>query len=496
MAQAQTYTINVTDNSGNVAGTLSYSYSYQSTCDGGFAEQWSGMTYTATDGTASAANFGITYLSDAGCGIVGGWDSNGNGSTNGNSNSVSTPVGNCTLTFSADQFDSGGQAYISCPQPYQGFVNPKYVVVGVTYAPPGSSSYVQYGNTISVGNTTDISSSFSNDVGFSISVNSQIQGWTAGVDGSAGVTATSSTDYTQESNSATTTTLTKSTTVSYQTPGTPTMSPVNNDYDYIWLWLNPEILLSYTPAVSNGPAAIKWNGYGFDPSDPAGTNGPDVFPVQVGCLNGHFSCPSELTWAYGAPITGSYVSYGTLARAWVSGQTWPNGEMPNLTFSDICQILTDDPLAESPVDCPNTRYTGFAGNPETTPDGRYTIDPSPPNPIPYTDGSLATSYDLQQINTQAVANGSKNIIKQAFGLEESFGGHIFGIGVTTVLNESDTLTWTNSRLETITTTTTLNDALIVTGPPDGSGYSGPTQFIAYQDNLFGTFVFVPIPAGQ
>jgi hypothetical protein len=37
----------------------------------------------------------------------------------------------------------------------------------------------------------------------------------------------------------------------------------------------------------------------------------------------------------------------------------------------------------------------------------------------------------------------------------------------------------------------LTNALSVTGPPDGSNYDGPTQFLAYQDNTFGTFVFVP-----
>ena len=27
----------------------------------------------------------------------------------------------------------------------------------------------------------------------------------------------------------------------------------------------------------------------FDPTDPAGTGGPDVYPVQIGYLNGHFA---------------------------------------------------------------------------------------------------------------------------------------------------------------------------------------------------------------
>lgn len=56
------------------------------------------------------------------------------------------------------------------PPPVQGLLYPKYVVVGVTYAPPGPSSYVQYTGTTSIGSTTTISSSFANDAGFSVSV--------------------------------------------------------------------------------------------------------------------------------------------------------------------------------------------------------------------------------------------------------------------------------------------------------------------------------------
>jgi hypothetical protein len=42
-----------------------------------------------------------------------------------------------------------------------GFVNPKYLVVGVWYAPPGSQSNACYGSNTVVGNSTSVSSSFS-----------------------------------------------------------------------------------------------------------------------------------------------------------------------------------------------------------------------------------------------------------------------------------------------------------------------------------------------
>jgi hypothetical protein len=61
------------------------------------------------------------------------------------------------------------------------------------------------------------------------------------------------------------------------------------------------------------------------------------------------------------------------------------------------------------------------------------------------------------------------------------------------MTESLTLTWTYSWLDTLTTTTTLTNQLSIKGPPDPPpAYTGPIEFVAYQDNLFGTFAFVPI----
>ena len=78
---------------------------------------------------------------------------------------------------SAKEFSTDGAYYMtatggngSASAAAMGFINPKYVVVGVTYAPPGSSSSVQYTNTTSVGSTTTISNSFTSGVGFSVSV--------------------------------------------------------------------------------------------------------------------------------------------------------------------------------------------------------------------------------------------------------------------------------------------------------------------------------------
>jgi hypothetical protein len=366
--------------------------------------------------------------------------------------------------------------------------------VGVTYAPPGPSSYVQYTGTTSLGNTTTIASSFSNAVGFSVSVKGSISGWGAG----GSVTGTSSTDYTQGSSSSSTTTFNKTTSLSYKSYGTGNaFSPVDSDYDTIWLWLNPVVLLTYTPKTSSTPASMQWNGYGYDTNDPAGTQQPDVFPVLMGWLNGDFGDDPSID--------------AVLDRSWASaanGYVWGSGQGPGLTGlgsdtagTDVANIIAADPLT-------NINYSGFDGEPSTTPDGRFTIVtlPKDPNPIPYEQagpgngGGTASIYDVDQMNTQSVAQGTSSSTKQAFSMEEVFSDKPFGIGVTATLTESNTLTWTNSWLNTLTTTTTLTQALSITPPgcPADPGpcdplYNGPVQFDVYQDNEFGTFAFYPIP---
>lgn len=365
-----------------------------------------------------------------------------------------------------------------------GYINPKYVIVGVTYAPPGPQSYISYSGTTAVGNTTTISSSFSAGVGFSVSVKASINAWGTG----GAITGSESTNYTQQSNTSNTTTIIKSTSVTHQTTGTGSaFSPVNSDYDIIWLWLNPVVLLTYTPANGSGPASMIWNGYGYDPSDPSGRYQMDIYPVAVGWLNGHFGDDPSID--------------AVLARSWVSSQTWATGEGPGLTSADKANIIAADPLT-------NPNYTQLEQHPYTTSDGRFTLMDTPtgtPNPIPYVIASpgngagITTAYDVTQTDNQSQAQGASNSFNQAFGLQETFGGTLFGTGITTTLNQSQILTWKSSYLNTLTTTTTLNKGLSVTGPPCPApypgpcnpSYSGPGQFLVYQDNLYGTFVFYP-----
>jgi hypothetical protein len=78
-------------------------------------------------------------------------------------------------------------------------------------------------------------------------------------------------------------------------------------------------------------------------------------------------------------------------------------------------------------------------------------------------------------------------------VSEEFNANFSGFWKSTVnMKESQTLTWDYAWLDTLTQSTTLTDALSITGPPDPPPtYYGPVQFVVYQDNMFGTYVFIP-----
>ena len=381
-----------------------------------------------------------------------------------------------TMTPSGPTLTGGTDA----PAPIPGFINPKYIIVGVTYAPPGNQSTVTYLNSKLVGNTTDISHSFADTTTLSISIQAGIKGWQASpVDATAHVTVGETTAYTQGSSDSSTVTISKTTAQSDLTRG-PANSfvGIDHDYDIIWLWLNPLLMMSYDP---NNPRAMTWNGYGFDPDDQPDV---DVFPVFVGWLNGDFAVPPNVA--------------AVLARTWAAGQVWPAGQGPGLTGpglgTDFDQIVRADPFWQctpSPTNCPtNVDLTRF-----TISDNQNMVYEQPPpggQPITQT-------YTLSYVNTSSQGHSTSSSFSQEFSSEQEFGGHIFGIGVTTTIKEANKMQWDSKEQKTITNTSTDEATASLTGPTcTVSGntcnplYDGPVEFSVYQDNQYGTFMFFPV----
>ncbi len=380
----------------------------------------------------------------------------------------------------------------------QGLLYPKYLVVGVTYAPPGANSYVQYTNTTSVGTTSTNQSSFSNTLGYSIQVQASI-GISAGetlADGGVQLTATQSTDYTQTQNSSTSVTFNKSVSIADKAAGYPTtnspdgpLSPaLPNDYDVIWLWLNPELVFTAFPAGNGVPAAVQWNGYAYDPSD---TAGPDIYPVQAGCLNGDFSdsyCATQQgvlnrSWVQGrmSPTTGASVTAAGCPNGTQSPSICPNTE-------DAYNILSADPLASNPG---GSAYTLFNSSPlpVTTSDGRFTQYPFPPNPVFYESGQTL-GYTVTQMNTQQQSQGGSSQVKVTVSVsEQAETGFLSLFSEKTTWTESDTVSTTNTWLTTLNQQQTVQNAFSISGSNPPNYVDG--EFIVYQDNQYGTFLCVP-----
>lgn len=462
-------------------GTLTYQYTTtQSTCFNGVIvpyTRWDfgSFVYTSSTGVQSSPSGSAEFTQSPG-----GSNCPPNGAM---PNPLVLNVTGGTVNFTAQSGGGGSATFV--PGWQTAYLSPRYVIVGLTYAPPGSSSNVSYENTTFVGNTTALSQSFQSGLSFSVSVSQTFGAWepVTGANVGAKVTASETTSYTQKSDSSSSVTLSKESSVKYLTTGTgDAFAPVNHDYDIIRLWLNPQVIFSVNASDST---LLRWDGYGYDRDDPAGSAGPDVIGIKVGCLNGHFSCPAENL---------------ALSRTWVSPTiTWPAGEGPGLTAADKAAILQIDVFTTG-------SYSLLNALPNTSSDGRFTQVPYPPNPVGYLQagpgngGGQTLLYDTKYVNSSQVAQGASSTFSQSFGLEEEFHGGIFGLGMSLDLKQSNTLTWTHSWETTLNTSLTLIDALSVTGPgcpqpvsPCDPTYVGPGQFIVYQDNLYGTFLFFPVP---
>jgi hypothetical protein len=391
---------------------------------------------------------------------------------------VSNFPGQFPTSFTVVPFSATLTGGTDAPAPIPGFINPKYIIVGVTYAPPGNQSTVTYQNSKLVGSTIDISHTFTNTTTVSVSVSIGIKGWSAGVTGAGKVVAGETTALSQSTTDSSSVTISKTTAQSDLTRG-PASSfvGIDHDYDVIWLWLNPLLTMNYDP---HNPNTVTWTGYGFDPDDQPEV---DILPVFVGWLNGDIPIPANVA--------------GVLARTWAAGQPWPAGQGPGLTGpganTDFAQILLADPFGQctpSPATCPTsvdlTRYT-LSNN------QNMVYEQAPPGGQP-----LTQTYTLTYINTSSQGHGTTSSFSQEFTLEENFGIGLFG-GITTDIKESNKSQWDTKEQKTITNTSNDQSAASITGPTcTVSGntcnpiYDGPVEFGVYQDNQYGTFMFFPV----
>ena len=357
--------------------------------------------------------------------------------------------------------------------PESGSVGLKYVVLSVTYAPPGSSSTATYSNSTLFGSTLALSSSFKN----STTISTVLESSPFSIPGISLLnSSTISSSFEEQVDSTLSIALMDETTESFIVRG-PLSSAVgvDHDEDVIWLWLNPA--LTFQMPASN---VIQWSSVGFDNRDP--TNDIDIFPIRVKFLNGHAPIPQEIQ--------------NVLSRSWVCvGSNDPQcgpglADDPGLTQADFVQILKADPFTD-----PTYVIDVLPGTSCTT-DQRFCLainhsfayPPPPPGGQPITQNFTETRTAVAKEEASASISITAGITSQKFDVT-----HTFLADFLDTLQVANTLTLTN-KIDLLNSQQALQtSAFSITGPTTADNYTGPVELDVFQDNVYGTFMFGAIP---
>jgi hypothetical protein len=388
-------------------------------------------------------------------------------------------LGSHNATWGCGGGTAGGNSFTVVPKTVTGYINPKYMIVGVTYAPPGPSSSVSYLNSTIVSTTNSVSNTFTNAFMTSLTTAAManLKGW------QAGISTTISSGFTQTSTSSNSLELDESVSRSYSTSGAANpYTGINHDYDIVWVWLNPVELFTLNQDAAGHLLSLQWNGHGVSTLDQPS---PDIYPMYVGWLNGDIA----MTPSQAAPIR----------RTWAAGELWPTGKGPGLTGpgagTEFETIAKADPYWQCtphPTLCPAT--------PDAT---RYTLTPNNPDllylqaPVGGTPITQVYTDSYTTIATQAQGGSYEATV--GFAFEKTFGGSIFGNGFKSTLKVSDQISEKNTWDHKLATTNTSTATITMTGPPCvvvgntcNPVYNKSTQFDLYEDSLYGTFFLNPV----
>jgi hypothetical protein len=357
-----------------------------------------------------------------------------------------------------------------------GTMYPKYVILNVVYAPPGSHSSIDYSNSTLVGSSATYTSSFMDmsQQSYSVGLTSGTIFGIFGNEPDISVTGTRTNSFTQETDSTSSITVNKKTSFD-NIIGGPSSDFVGVDHtqDQVYIWLNPTLLF----AVYDNSAAVQFGGYSFDLNDPVSVDGNlDIVHLSVAELQN----PSLID-----PATKT-----SLARTWA--QKLSDGSSPGLTNADLLEIAKADPFSNS-----SYKPVFTAASAPCSTDGRFCDVTSVGQPIQYMQnpgGSPSMqkfSQGYQKIATQG--QGFKDTHSVGYSLDVMLKNGFLGI-FNLDFKASTTLTWVNGYSSTSTNTTGQTASVSVTGPsctgnPCNPVYKGPTLFNTYEDTVYRTFMF-------
>lgn len=316
------------------------------------------------------------------------------------------------------------------PKLHQGAVTPKYLVLTVIYAPPGtngghSSSSVSYSAGSTTGTTTSASQSFKQANSLSL----EASGGFLGNGGGAGL----SFDWSHSSTDTQSLDIKKSTTSTINRTG-PSQDGINHDEDAIYLLLNPTINLDLSSS------SARWA--------LANTRSPIQY-VYVGWLNGHVKMPTNISSAL---------------------------SMAGISPSDYKDILARDPLANGSNTLDSARFVPI----NTT----FPYEP----PYASTDPVPTITTNITDSSTQTVGSEVDDTYK--VGLSVSTSGNYLDFAKAS-LKDTASWEWTNKSSISNSTGTVQTASVTVGGP--AFGYTGPTLMELYIDTIYHTFAFAVVP---
>jgi sugar lactone lactonase YvrE len=380
------------------------------------------------------------------------------------------------------------------PTPISGYINPKYIVLGIYYVVPGATSFSEYCDTTTVGATNSITNTFTSSYQNTLSVNltAQLTGWLKG-----SKTSSTSNTNTQSSSSGSSVTVSQSSSLCNKPAGPTDWYEANNhDYDLILVWTNPVVLIDFLEGATGTIEETQWNGYGFNQLDQPAM---EVDQIYVGCLNGDLSTANGTSCAD---------NLAPLQRTWDTDETWPSGEGPALTSQDLANILAQDPFGMctpdaniSPLSYPADNCTNL-----TPQSNRFTItdneDVDYGQPIPG-GGQNTSIYTLSYSIANSESEGYTTTNSTMYGVEQEWTGSAFSTDLSVTAGNSQTYTISTQTNQSLTTTDSSSTEASVTQPPcnvvsgvcdplyPSAAAPGPTEFDVYEDTQYGTFLYYP-----
>jgi hypothetical protein len=449
------YTVTVTaeachnPGSGNVPGTA-------------YISSYTDFSYTASGTTTPLSGGAYTYIDSPECTVYA---------------FSGTLTGTGIVISFTPQPTTGGGATLS----YNGYLNPKYKIVGVVYSPPGSSSFVQYTGTTMMGTSSSTQSSFATTESSSLTICGSAGIDIAVVTSDVKYCGTYSNSFTQESDTSSSFAVNQTT--SFVNKWLGSSNGLNHNNDVVYVWLNPVVW--FTIPYTNPPTAtaLQWNGYSSDGADDAVNGGEmEVVPIYLSQLLN----PSSI-----AATDPSL--YDRLQRTWAQNNL--DGTGPGLTDADYAAIAAVDPFSN-----PDYVFSVPSGS-QTSSDGRFTQTTNQNldyQPGTATAGAPTFSYSWAQTATSTQGKGGKDTYTQGFSMEESFQASFFG-GVSVDLKQGLKFQWMDQWNNLYTQQSGQTNQVSITGPPycaPGSTtctpYEGPQEFNIFQDNVYGTFMMEPV----